>query len=149
MSPSFTPTAKPPRFENSRNVEMTGTPILRCRSQENYVMYDRKRTARVGVTRIRASESSKMIYFAKPRRRRSSLPEIPPSFFNRALDRSIIFKNFRFVLSATVSSSAFRIGMTAANGFPRLTTMIGSFLAFSAYAERGPDAFLNSTFVIA
>jgi hypothetical protein len=26
--------------------------------------------------------------------------------------------------------------------------MMGSFLAFSAYAERGPDAFLNSTFVI-
>ena len=38
MSPSFTPTAKLPpaklpRFENSRNVEMTGTPILQGRSQ--------------------------------------------------------------------------------------------------------------------
>jgi hypothetical protein len=27
--------------------------------------------------------------------------------------------------------------------------MIGSFLAFSAYFDSGPEAFLNSTFVIA
>ena len=61
----------------------------------------------------------------------------------------MIFRNLRLVLSATVSSSAFRIGTTAANGFPRLITMIGSFLALSAYSDSGLEAFLNRTFVIA
>src|SRR6266545_1590524 len=97
----------------------------------------------------RAIYGAASIYFARPRRRRKSLAEIPPSFFTLALDRSMIFRNLRLVLSATVSSSALRMGTTAANGFPRLITMIGSFLAFSAYSDSGPDAFLNSTFVIA
>ena len=82
-------------------------------------------------------------YFVRPRRRRSSPAEMEPSFFARARERSMILRNLRLVLSATVSSSALRMGMTAANGFPRLMTMIGSFLAFSAYSDSGPDAFLN------
>jgi hypothetical protein len=71
-----------------------------------------------------------------------------PDFFTRALERSMILRNLRFVLSATVSSSAFQIGTTAANGFPPFNPMIASFLAFSAYSDSGPEAFLNSTFVI-
>ncbi len=58
----------------------------------------------------------------------------------------MIFRNLRLVLSATVSSSALRMGTTAANGFPCLTTMIGSFLAFSAYFDSGPEAFFELDF---
>jgi hypothetical protein len=86
--------AELPRFENSRNVEMTSD------------------------------------YFFSPNRRRSSLEEIAPSFFVRDRERSMIARNLRFVLRDTVSSSAFRIGTTAAKGFPPFTTIIGSFLAF-------------------
>ena len=59
-------------------------------------------------------------YFPKPRRRRSSLAEMAPSFFTRFLDRSMILRNLRLVLSARISSSVFRSGITAANGFPAL-----------------------------
>ena len=58
------------------------------------------------------------IYFARPRRRRKSLAEIPPSFFTLALDRSMIFRNLRLVLSATVSSSALRMGQPLRTAFP-------------------------------
>ena len=60
----------------------------------------------------------------------------------------MIVMNLRLVLSATVFSSAFRMGTTAAKGFPRLTTMMGAFLAFCAYSDYGREAFLNSTLVI-
>src|SRR5262245_8003469 len=86
--------AELPRFENSRNVELT---------------FD---------------------YFFSPSRRRSSLKEIAPSFFVWDRERSMIARNLRFVLRDTVSSSAFRIGTTAAKGFPRFTIITGSFLAF-------------------
>src|SRR5262245_10783991 len=69
-------------------------------------------------------------YFFRPSRRRSSLDEIAPSFFVRDRERSMIARNLRFVLRDTVTSSAFRIGTTAAKGFPRFTTITGSFLAF-------------------
>src|SRR5688500_9249967 len=60
------------------------------------------------------------LYFAKPRRRRNSLAETAPSFLTRAREASIILRNRRSVLNARVSSSAFRIEITAANGFPAL-----------------------------
>ena len=60
--------------------------------------------------------------------------------FLQALDRFIILRNLRLVLKATVSSSALRMGMTAAKGLPRLTTMMGSFRRFSAYSDSG-DSF--------
>src|SRR5262245_42154575 len=69
-------------------------------------------------------------YFFRPSRRRSSLDEIAPSFFVRDRERSMIARNLRFVLRDTVSSSAFRIGTTAAKGLPFFTTITGSFLAF-------------------
>src|SRR5215510_10329775 len=69
-------------------------------------------------------------YFFRPSRRRSSLDEIAPSFFVRDRERPMIARNLRFVLRDTVSSSAFRIGTTAAKGFPFFTTITGSFLAF-------------------
>ena len=87
-------------------------------------------------------------YFFSPSRWRSSLEEIAPSFFVRDRERSMIAKNLRFVLRDTVSSSAFRIGTTAAKGFPLFTTITGSFLAFWAYFDKGSDAFFNSIFVI-
>jgi hypothetical protein len=77
------------------------------------------------------------------------LAEMAPSLFTRALDLSMILRNLRLVLRARVSSSALRRGITAAKGFPLLYTTTGAFLAFVAYSERGRDAFLNSTFVIA
>src|SRR5262249_46746255 len=67
-------------------------------------------------------------YFFSPSRHRSSLEEIAPSSFARDRERSMIARNLRFVLRDTVSWSASRIGITAAN--PRFTTIIGSFLAF-------------------
>ena len=71
--------------------------------------------------RFENSQNVKMrIYFACPRRRRSSVVEMVPSFFARDLDRSMILRNLRLVLSARVSSSALWIGITAANGFPPL-----------------------------
>src|SRR5215470_3655510 len=69
-------------------------------------------------------------YFFRPSWRRSSFDEIAPSFFVRNRERSMIARNLRFVLRDTVSASAFRIGTTAAKGFPRFTTITGSFLAF-------------------
>ena len=87
-------------------------------------------------------------YFARPRRRRSSPAGTAPSLLIRALDLAMILRNLPLVLRARVSSSALRIGITAANGFPRLKTMIGFFLAFVAYSRKGRDAFLKSTFVI-
>ena len=60
----------------------------------------------------------------------------------------MIVMNLRLVLSATASSSALRVGTTAPKGFPRLTTMMGDFLAFWAYSDSGREAFLNSTLVI-
>ena len=84
--------------------------------------------AHFDVSRI-PETSKRQIYFVRPRRRRSSLAEMVPSFVTRARERSIIFKNLRLVLSATVSSSAFRIGTTAARGLPSLMTITGSFMA--------------------
>jgi hypothetical protein len=72
------------------------------------------------------------------------LEEIAPSFFVRDRERSMIARNFRFVLRETVSSSAFRLGTTAAKGFPFFTTITGSLLAFWAYFDNGADAFFNS-----
>ena len=54
----------------------------------------------------------------------------------------MIARNLRFVLRDTVSSSAFRIGTTAAKGLPFFTTMTGSFLAFWAYFDNGSDVSL-------
>jgi len=87
-------------------------------------------------------------YLFSPSRRRSCLEEIAPFFFVRDRERSMIARNLRFVLSDTVSSSAFRIGTTAAKGFPFFTTITGSFLAFWAYFDNGSDAFFNSILVI-
>ena len=102
-----------------------------------------------GLTSLDILKTSEGVrYFVRPRRRRNAPAEIVPAFLARALDRVMILRNLRLVLKATVSSSALRIGMTAAKGLPRLTTMMGSFRAFSAYSDSGPDAFLNSTFVI-
>ena len=86
-------------------------------------------------------------YFFRPSRRRSSLDEIAPSFLVRDRERSMIARNLRFVLRDTVSSSAFRIGTTAAKGLPFFTTITGSFLAFWAYFDNGSDAFFNSILV--
>ena len=82
-------------------------------------------------------------------RRRSSAEDMPPSFFSLDRDRSMIAKNFRFVLRDAVSPSVLLIGTTAATGLPALVTMIGPFLALSAYSERGAEACLSSTFFIA
>ena len=60
----------------------------------------------------------------------------------------MIARNLRFVLRDTVSSSAFRIGTTAAKGFPLFTTITGCFLAFWVYFDKGSDAFFNSILVI-
>ena len=60
----------------------------------------------------------------------------------------MIARNLRFVLRHTVSSSAFRIGTTAAKGFPFFTTITGSFLAFWAYFHNGSEAFFSSILVI-
>ena len=90
----------------------------------------------------------RMPYQPIPRRWRRSLEEIPPSFLYRDRERSIIAKNFLFVLRETVSTSALRRGTTAATGFPFLTTTIGFFFASRAYWDNGPDAFAISTFFI-
>jgi hypothetical protein len=82
-------------------------------------------------------------YFFIPSRRRSSLEEVAPSLFVRDRERLVIARNLRFVLRDNVSSSAFRIGTTAAKGFPFFTTITGSFLAFWAYFDNGSDAFFN------
>lgn len=98
---------------------------------------------------LRSDKGETLVYPFNPRRRRSWAEEMPPSFFSLDRDRSMIARNLRFVLSDTVSPSVFRIGTTAATGFPALVTMIGPFLALSAYSERGAEACLSSTFFIA
>ena len=67
------------------------------------------------------------------KRRQISLAEMPPSFLIRERERLMMARNFRLVLRDTVSSSALRIGTTAAKGLPPLTTMIGVFRAFCTF----------------
>jgi hypothetical protein len=107
------------------------------------------RKANFHVSRIPKRRNLAKSYFSRPRRRRSFPAEMAPSLFTRTLDLSMILRNLRLVLRARVSSSALRRVTTDAKGFPLLYTTTGAFLAFVAYYERGRDAFLNSTFVIA
>jgi hypothetical protein len=53
-----------------------------------------------------------------PNRRRSSVLEIPPSFSCRARERSIKARNWGWLLSRTVSQSAFSRDTKAATGLP-------------------------------
>jgi hypothetical protein len=76
-----------------------------------------------GTSMFREFSKRRNDYFFNPRRRRSSLEEIAPSFFVRDRERSMIARNLRFVLRDTVSSSAFRIDTTAAKGLPFFTTI--------------------------
>jgi len=86
---------------------------------------------------------TKARYFARPRRRRSSPAEMEPSYFVRARERSMILRNLRLVLSATVSSSALRMRMTAANGLSRLMTRIGSLSRFFGILRQWSRSFFE------
>jgi hypothetical protein len=98
-----------------------------------------------GTSTFREFSKHQNDYFLSPNRRRSSLEEIPPSFFVRDRERSMIARNLRFVLRDTVSPHPrFGSAPLPQKVFPFFTTITGSFLAFWAYFDNGSEAYFST-----